>query len=471
MPRFNGRGDYCAGIGSGIVSLNGQAIASPAGSADWYADDVVVYQVQRNGAWSLEYYDTRTTQFARAAEHGANAIEAGGGVWAAQVRTDVVDSRGRSWSNRGLRAVGPDGTVALTTTPYHVGTGITLVTLDGQHQNLEARAGTALHIPAPGALVWTDGNRPQVHGLPVPHVVPGPIYMPRAVRVADQWWLVYQDGADRVLVQPFGEPLGYVAHVGTAYGLDARASSEASIRLVWSRTAGEPPADLVLRDVNLTQLRVPLVRVPTPGPTLPNPGTPPPTPKPEEPPVPTPPMLPAYVTDTAREFPLPHDNWTDENRRLWMRKVIEQVVYDHPGEGWGWKSTTPTSPPSKDAIVKREGGLTYYFDLVNGSTRQVNAPGRMSLLTNQHFIEVAGVDHLGTPKPPQKPPAEPPSEPPPQPPTACQCDEKLLVLGEALSELSRRLGALEDAKYRVVGSTSRSWSHAHDVDLTVERVR
>lgn len=85
---------------------------------------------------------------------------------------------------------------------------------------------------------------------------------------------------------------------------------------------------------------------------------------------------------------------SDDDRRQWTRMVAEQAVYEFPNEGWGHKSSTPSHPPSKDAIARRTGNLIEAWDIVNGSTRRVTR-GVYHNISNQHFIEVPPVNHLG----------------------------------------------------------------------------
>lgn len=112
---------------------------------------------------------------------------------------------------------------------------------------------------------------------------------------------------------------------------------------------------------------------------------------------------------------------TDDERRALTRMIIEQIVFEFPGQGWGWKSADPTRPPSKDAIARLlPDGHLWCWDWQNGSTRAPISDPTGEDITGQHFIAVAGVDHLGAePVPPPKPPI-PPTPPP---------DELVALLG------------------------------------------
>jgi hypothetical protein len=87
---------------------------------------------------------------------------------------------------------------------------------------------------------------------------------------------------------------------------------------------------------------------------------------------------------------------SDADRRTGTRLIIEQIVFSHPGQGYGWKASSPNNPPSKDAMARQVGGKLYYVDLIDGTTRQLaNLDGEMEDITGQYFIDVAGVNHLG----------------------------------------------------------------------------
>jgi hypothetical protein len=141
-------------------------------------------------------------------------------------------------------------------------------------------------------------------------------------------------------------------------------------------------------------------------------------------------QLPARVDAIAqalydRNKPLAHGN--DDQRRALTKMVAEQVTCEL-GPRWGWKSSTPSNPPSKDAIARHAGdphsGPLDGWDLFDGSSRKPIRGGiyhDLSKPKRQHFIPVSKVDHLAvgclTPTPPPDPDPEP-EPPPPTDPTA-----------------------------------------------------
>lgn len=127
-----------------------------------------------------------------------------------------------------------------------------------------------------------------------------------------------------------------------------------------------------------------------------------------------------------------------EMRRKWTRMVTEQLVYTFgKGSGWGHKSSSPTNPPSKDAIAQQQkDGKLFGWDIINGTDLTLIKEGIFHDITGQHFIEVEAVDHLNSG-------GEPPAPPPlPQPPTECQCKDAIGRVASAVDALSVRLSEL-----------------------------
>lgn len=104
----------------------------------------------------------------------------------------------------------------------------------------------------------------------------------------------------------------------------------------------------------------------------------------------------------------------DDQRRALAKMIAEQTTCEL-GSEWGWKSASPTRPPSKDAIAhKLPGGRLEGWDLFNGTTRKPNG-GIWHDLTGQTFIEVSNVDHLGVGCAGSVPPPDPDPDPDPPP--------------------------------------------------------
>ena len=89
---------------------------------------------------------------------------------------------------------------------------------------------------------------------------------------------------------------------------------------------------------------------------------------------------------------------TDDERRLFTRMIIGQLVFEFPTDGYCGKSASPSRPFSKDAIGRVVHMHLFGWDWQNGSTRHrlVKAGDPATDWNDQNAIPVAGVNHLGT---------------------------------------------------------------------------
>lgn len=92
----------------------------------------------------------------------------------------------------------------------------------------------------------------------------------------------------------------------------------------------------------------------------------------------------------ARNPDLAHGS--DDDRRALTMKMAQQCRYEL-GSIWGTKSSSASSPQSKDVICTRVPFVGW--DTLNGATREANQYPSEIDLTGQYFIEVTPVDHLG----------------------------------------------------------------------------
>jgi hypothetical protein len=212
---------------------------------------------------------------------------------------------------------------------------------------------------------------------------------------------------------------------------------------------------------------------PIPGPSVPTPGTPEPPPMPD---YPLPEAVYNVVLRMAKKFPALRKG-DDDQRRAFTMKVAEQVRRDF-GPAWGTKRADPSRPLSKDAIARKTvDDQIVSWDLINGTTREVHpSPIMGEDISDQVFVEVDPVDHLGTV------PDEPPSQP--QPDYAAQiADLKAQVAAllarvldvqqtaiKASTDASLARGQVQGvlealpqrlANLKVRGTNGRSWSHSH----------
>jgi hypothetical protein len=173
----------------------------------------------------------------------------------------------------------------------------------------------------------------------------------------------------------------------------------------------------------------------------------------------------------------------DDARRSLTKMIAEQIVYEFPADGWGWKSASPTRPPSKDCFARRGPGYFVCYDWQNGTTRAPRWPFITNDITGQHWIDVTGRNHLGTDSPDLPDPPDPPVDEALVKRVAA-LEQLVASQGAALVELSERLGALvarvtalEQAPppaggpvttcVDVVVATSREWGHGHKLTVPV----
>jgi hypothetical protein len=233
----------------------------------------------------------------------------------------------------------------------------------------------------------------------------------------------------------------------------------------------------VIVQTTLAELRaLPFATVPTPGTDIPNPGTPEP-PKPPMSDYPLPEAVYNVVLRMAEKFPELRKG-DDEQRRAFTLRVAQQVKRDF-GPAWGTKRADPGRPSSKDAIARKTDALLVSWDLINGSTREVHpAPIMGEDISDQVFVAVDPVDHLGSVPVPDPPPSVP------QPDYAEQiADLKAQIAALLIRVLDVQQTAVKastDASYargqvqgiqealpkrlanlKVRGTNGRSWSHSH----------
>lgn len=125
------------------------------------------------------------------------------------------------------------------------------------------------------------------------------------------------------------------------------------------------------------------------------------------------------------KFPVPHGEpgeAIEEQVRQWTNNAVEQVVFEHPGEGWGSKRADGGRPQSKDGMANNQivPGRLMLWDLVTGAGSgqgsYVGDGKDAEDVTGQVFIPKDGADHIGggvSPQPPTNP-----HEPAPNVPTS-----------------------------------------------------
>lgn len=128
---------------------------------------------------------------------------------------------------------------------------------------------------------------------------------------------------------------------------------------------------------------------------------------------------------------------SEEQRRELTGKIAEQTRFTM-GSEYGWKSSSGV--PSKDSIAKRVGPVIHAWDLFNGGTREPNDHPMSVDISNQTFIEVQPINHLGS-KPAD--PKEDPTDPLPSSGPGASIDREIRSLWSRLAAAEKRVAELE----------------------------
>lgn len=159
-------------------------------------------------------------------------------------------------------------------------------------------------------------------------------------------------------------------------------------------------------------------------------------------------QLPSQVLATRDRylaaFPLwvmPPGPEAEERGRQWTLGLIAQINFDHPALAYGSKQSSPTNPPSKDAVAQiQPSGALYSWDMLSGvgtGAPTSNPNPDHHDITGQVYIEIAAADVIGG--------EVPLPEPTPPPSTAPGYDEnKSIQFGLGCNEVYKESGAAVD---------------------------
>lgn len=134
---------------------------------------------------------------------------------------------------------------------------------------------------------------------------------------------------------------------------------------------------------------------------------------------------------------------SDDDRRVFARRVAEQFAFSFPGEGWGSKDAGGGRPPTKDVVARLRNGVLDGWELVDGASRSVKCNDHITL-DGQHFIAVQPIDYLSSAPPPPPPP--PPGDFVTHAEARATFDElsaRLVRRENAELDLNKRLSAVE----------------------------
>jgi hypothetical protein len=262
-----------AAMGTGpAVSIDGATPAALVGKVtggylgpSWLTSTKILYQSGGTGSgpWILQSYNTGTLATATVDSSGENELASGQSIWAAWlsgsgVRTNASGLTG-PFASAGLGDVSTDhGEIAIITSRA-TATGLTVYSSAGA--SLVSLPAVTLSIPLVRIrghlLVYSDSS-----GWQMANVIGGafsfaprinePVNWVTPVVTASGQQLV-MERSERLTLRYAAKAVGWeiVAPGGLAFNPDVVEVSAGVIRLAWSLTQGEAPADLQMTDLTL----------------------------------------------------------------------------------------------------------------------------------------------------------------------------------------------------------------------------
>jgi len=262
--RYNRRGDLCAGVAGGVLSINRVAIGF-GGGPKWLNDHTLLANALVRDRWALYQFD-RTTNWQPALldERGATRIGAGGGNWAATLASTPPVTYGEvdgeplsslinllildGWQDGSLIFCDrdymtliirwPDGSLAQWPMPPHINL-----------ENVRMAEGGFCYLQEPRSLVWQPRNGPSriVPTVDVP-------FEPMTWQDTDgwRWWLYHNDAT---YLQYEDTATGWQGPA--SYGPDAWFGADGLFQVATTPSAGELPDTITLTTVH-PDTRIPL---------------------------------------------------------------------------------------------------------------------------------------------------------------------------------------------------------------------
>jgi hypothetical protein len=260
MPRFNSRGQVCAGVGDGIISIDRVEVAR-GGGAEWLDDDRVIFGGHwTDGTWKLLCYDQRTRQVTTLDDCEVQELVGSGGEYFAVGARSLAASfplasqllRLTPTSTDGRGAGDRQGTIALSD---RTGQGFTLRATDGRE--VSAAAGVAcysLTVVSATQAFWPANGGFDSIGLPPIKVVGPPGRGCYCVVSGRPWVVYYRDGLG-LITHPADDAsrIQVIESAPIFFHYDAIAK-DGTIRVTYATTASEAPHEVVIRNLDLSQL-------------------------------------------------------------------------------------------------------------------------------------------------------------------------------------------------------------------------
>ena len=269
--RYNRRGDLCAGVAGGVLSINRVAIGF-GGGPKWLNDHTLLANALVYDRWALYQFDRAMMwQPALLDERGATRIAAGGGNWAAtlaaspppSVTYGEIDGQ-KFTAPQPLTQYALDGwldgaLLCLRVTPD--GVWFEVRWLDGtisdypfpssvNLENVRMAEGGFCYLQEPRSLVWQPRNGPSriVPTVDVP-------FEPMTWQDTDGWrWWLYHNEA--TYLQYEDTATGWQGPA--SYGPDVWFGADGLFQVATTPSAGELPDTITLTTVH-PDTRIPLV--------------------------------------------------------------------------------------------------------------------------------------------------------------------------------------------------------------------
>lgn len=260
---LNSRGDVAHGVGGGKASVNNVPFAM--GAVGGWLDDDTVFFMNGDDNWYVSSYYIPTKKITRIEAVGATTAFAGNGVavWhlaspQAEGGLYVADTtkpflpvqHQEKW---GLVGVGPDGAFAYK--PSYQSNGPTLIhtpytdTLNDYVLTLGTPS--FLSLRGQGRAVWSEGFQIGSLNMPKPTVLSGAFWRIVVAQADSTDWVSYFHESFGIVLHDFDSfigvpvlPQGDGWHTMRAVGINV-------IRVAISRTEGEQPGDVYVRDYDM----------------------------------------------------------------------------------------------------------------------------------------------------------------------------------------------------------------------------
>lgn len=320
--RLNSLGEWGAGIGGTAVSwgrpgVPAVIVAAPAGGTPWMDDDHLIYQVcvatttmvvprlaptfeayrremmerhrlrrnppnrrrlpRRADACRVERYNVRTGVRDTLFDHGANFIEAGGGVGAVWFGTSdpntagITTTTGLRLPTSGLGPISPDGAMAFKV-DYQSWGPWDVVERDGSRWRLTDGDAVQINLLSNRRAVFFGSLGLTSIGVPnITALLPGGVWWLRVVQVRGEWFVLYQHEDGALVLHPFTSTVGYrLAPSGSlTYRPDIfvlGGGGGGNVRVVWASQEDEGPDVQRYMDVDTAAPRAELAAPPPPPP-------------------------------------------------------------------------------------------------------------------------------------------------------------------------------------------------------------